>query len=139
VAIAERAVAMVPRNFHYLNTLGAVLYRSGRFEKPAVRLRQSTAAAYGRGSVTDWLFFSMVELHRGHAEEARRCWMAADAMVADARRRGGPLSWQEALESQLLPREAEGMLLGAVFPSERFARRTGLMNRIRAIRGPVTG
>src|SRR5262249_34625386 len=122
VAIAERAVAMVPRNFHYLNTLGAVLYRSGRFEEAAVRLRQSIAAAYGRGSATDWLFLSMVERHRGHAEEARRCCMAADAMVAEARRHGGSLSWQEALELQLLHREAEGMLLDAAFPSEPFAR-----------------
>jgi hypothetical protein len=71
----------------------------------------------------DWLFLSMVEQHRGSVEEARRCWKAADAMVAEARRQeAGSLSWQGRQELQLLHREAEGILLDAAFPSEPFAR-----------------
>ena len=50
VALTERAVATDPRNRYYLNTLGAALYRAGRFEEAVRRLGESVAVRPSPGT-----------------------------------------------------------------------------------------
>ena len=62
--LAEKAVAKAATNYDYLNTLGAVLYRAGRFEEAAKRLGEA-ATAYKPNSgflqlrVHNWFFLAM--------------------------------------------------------------------------------
>jgi Flp pilus assembly protein TadD len=71
VALAERAVASEPRNSHYLNTLGATLYRAGRFGEAVRRLSEAVEAQGREGIVWDWLFLAMSHQRLGHADQAR--------------------------------------------------------------------
>jgi WD40 repeat protein/tRNA A-37 threonylcarbamoyl transferase component Bud32 len=86
-----------------LNTLGAVLYRAGRFDDAVRRLEQSIAKRDKVGTVQDWLFLAMAHRRLGHAAESQK-WLEK-AVQGGKQGRGG--SWDQSLELQLLRREAE--------------------------------
>jgi WD40 repeat protein len=67
---ARKAVELVPGNPDYRNTLGAALYRAGRFAEAAVELEQDIALNPPTIGY-DWLFLAMCKQRLGLAAEAR--------------------------------------------------------------------
>jgi len=102
----------------YLDTLGAALFRAGRFEDAAQRLKEGIQLRDGRGVPKDWVFLAMAHHRLGHPEEARR--------LLDRLRNHEPSTdpnkfWDE-LEIRLLRSEAEAVILyDPVFPADPFA------------------
>ena len=74
VALAEDA-ATSGRGINRQNTLGAILYRAGRFEKAVEALDRSVATHGAGGTPYDAFFLAMAHHRLGHAEEAAR-WLA---------------------------------------------------------------
>jgi uncharacterized protein HemY len=118
VALMEAALTTAPRNPHYLNTLGAALYRSGRFEDAVRRLEESVRVQGQGGAVGDWLFLALAHQRLGHADEARRWLDRAVKWLDQATQQqetgtGGPaLAWNECLQWTLLRGEAEAQVRG---------------------------
>jgi WD40 repeat protein/tetratricopeptide (TPR) repeat protein len=110
VPLAELAVRSQPHNHAFLNTLGAVLYRAGRFEEAVQKLKEG-AAREGNGG-TAWDFFVLaMACHRLNRAGEARDWLARAAAWMD---RAGDTSrvmtWDQRLELQLLRREATELL-----------------------------
>ena len=117
VRLAETVAAIRPEP-NRLNTLGALLYRAGRFADSVRQLERSVDVHGAGGSVFDALFLAMAHRRLGHGEEARR-WLrrgSSPAPVAmfkpDA---SGDRSWIPQLEQELLGREAAATV-GATDP-----------------------
>jgi tetratricopeptide (TPR) repeat protein len=106
-------------NPNVLNTLGAALYRAGRFDE-AIRCLEDAMKARGggQGHPTDWPFLAMAHHRLGHPAEARR-WLARlrdDRAIADPAR-----PWDE-VELRLLRSEAKAVVLyDPAFPDDPFA------------------
>jgi hypothetical protein len=98
----EKAIGPKP-DANQLNTLGALLYRAGRYEEAVKRLEEAIARRDKVGTVHDWLFLALAHQRLGHADEARK-WLdrAVRALGKDT---GG--SWEQRLELRLLRQEAE--------------------------------
>jgi tetratricopeptide (TPR) repeat protein len=107
VTLAEQAVAAARGEARhlFLNTLGAVLYRAGRYQEALERLNEAVAAKEGTGVVQDWLFLAMVHHQLRKPGEAKK-WLARAAP-----REGNDRFWEKA-EVELLHREAETLILG---------------------------
>ncbi len=115
--LAEKAVAGDPKDFNYLGTLGAALYRAGRFVVAVERLNEATEDQSQLGTINNaynWLFLALAHHRLGHADDARE-WLdkavgridqltREDLGTADV---GIPLTWVNRLELRLLRREAE--------------------------------
>ena len=113
IAWAERVLAkLVPEDIRWrqdaLNTVGALLYRAGRYPEALDRLTAAVAVNNGQGVSRDWIFLAMVHHRLGHAAEAKASLGRVNlpAPVPEAR-----LSW-DALELELLQHEAEALLAG---------------------------
>jgi tetratricopeptide (TPR) repeat protein len=104
--LAEKAMASDPKNANYLNTLGAALYRAGKFPAAVQRLNEAIKLRDGNGDWADWMFLAMAHHRLGHKEEARQ-WL--DRAVAWSNQ-AGRLSWSDRLQVQMLRREAEALL-----------------------------
>jgi WD40 repeat protein/tetratricopeptide (TPR) repeat protein len=86
-----------------LNTLGALLYRAGRWQEAVARLREGVQAHQGQGSVQDWIFLAMSYHQLGETTLAHQ-------FLARAKEgKSGQHAW-EALERELLLREAESLV-----------------------------
>jgi tetratricopeptide (TPR) repeat protein len=109
IALAEYVVSKVPPPARHgvLNTLGAVLYRAGRYREAVKRLTEGMAADKGPGLIQDWVFLAMAHHRLDQAGEARK-WLAK---VREHKSAGseGKFAW-DALEVELLRREAERLL-----------------------------
>ena len=81
---ARKAVALVPSDVDYRNTLGVALYRAGRFAEAAVELERDVAQG-GRMVGYDWVFLAMCRQRLGQPVSAR-------IALARRRRDGGPES-----------------------------------------------
>jgi tetratricopeptide (TPR) repeat protein len=128
VNLAGRTLADQPGSYYNLNTLGAALYRAGRYREAIEKLTESRAAyvkaasqAQTRseadallmplqdGRPADWLFLAMAESKSGRSAEAE-AWLkrAEDAMtsrsITDPRR-----TWHR-LELELLLEEATAQI-----------------------------
>jgi tetratricopeptide (TPR) repeat protein len=120
VRLAELAMQRFPaeQKQYVLNTLGAVLYRAGRFEDAIHRLDQGIQLRKGESLPQDWVFLAMAHARLARRDEARR-WL-------DRFRNYQPNSdpnqfWQE-LETRLLRGEAEAVVLyDPIFPADPFA------------------
>jgi tetratricopeptide (TPR) repeat protein len=103
--LAERAVAARPSFTSYLTTLGALLYRDGKYEAAVSRLTESESFKSGP---ENWLFLAMAHQRLGNAEEARR-WLqrATDWLDGEDKKNqdSGAL-----LELELFRAEAERLL-----------------------------
>jgi tetratricopeptide (TPR) repeat protein len=111
----------------YRDTLGAALYRAGRFDDAAKQLTkasalppsQQTAMAY------TWFFLSMTHHRLGHTDEARR-WLEKGIQATEEALKPPaepaeksttaagtiPPPWNRKLTLQLLRREAEEQIQG---------------------------
>jgi tetratricopeptide (TPR) repeat protein len=101
-----------------LNTLGAALYRAGRYEAAIGRLEEAIQARGGEHP-GDWPFLALAHHRRGHRAEARR-WL--DRLREHQPSTDPAQFWQE-LEVRLLRSEAEAVILyDPVCPADPFAR-----------------
>jgi tetratricopeptide (TPR) repeat protein len=86
IQAAERSVTIVPRNAMSLATLGAALYRAGRFKLAEERLNQALEVPEIRRTGLEWLFRSMTQHHLGRAAEARLWFNKALARAEQMKR-----------------------------------------------------
>jgi hypothetical protein len=100
-----------------LNTLGAALFRAGRFEEAIRRLEDGIRLRKGGSIPEDWPFLAMAHYRLGHIAEAKR-WLAR---FRDHRQSAGAENqWYDS--QVLLRREAEALILyDPVFPADPFA------------------
>jgi tetratricopeptide (TPR) repeat protein len=119
VALAEKAVRGDPRSSHLI-TLGAALYRAGRFKEAIQRLNEASAAWERAATIPTmyspapmWFFLAMAHQRSGHAQESRR-WLdkATKLMEKESQnpRSEASRSWNRRLTLRLLRREAENLL-----------------------------
>jgi tetratricopeptide (TPR) repeat protein len=119
----EKEFQTGPAPWWYFNTLGAALYRAGRFAD-AVRRIEEGIKIQGKGGVPqDWLFLAMAHHRLGHAAQARK-WLdqAVRAIEpADPKKQasGAGPGWGERVEIQLLRREAQTLIDRAVPGSKK--------------------
>jgi WD40 repeat protein/tetratricopeptide (TPR) repeat protein len=120
VSLAEIAVkAFPPEQKHLaLNTLGANLYRAGRFEDAIRKLGEGIQVRKGETIPQDWVFLALAHHRLGHRDEARR---ALDLLRGHQPSSDPNHFWNE-LEIRLLRSEAEAVVLyDPVFPADPFA------------------
>jgi tetratricopeptide (TPR) repeat protein len=120
VRLAELAVNTAPdfERASYLNTLGAALYRAGRFEEAIRRLDEGIRKRDGVSVGQDWVFLALAHHRLGHHEEARR-WLGR---FRDYRPDPTPKAFWDELEIRLLRNEAEAVILwDPIFPADPFA------------------
>jgi tetratricopeptide (TPR) repeat protein len=120
VRLAELAVNDAPEGEkpNNLNTLGAALYRAGRFEQAICRLQEGIRKRGGASLPQDWVFLAMAHHRLGHDTEARR-WL--DRLRAHQPKVNLNALWTE-LEIRLLRSEVEALILyDPVFPANPFA------------------
>jgi WD40 repeat protein/Flp pilus assembly protein TadD len=138
VELAEQAVSSDRKSAAYQETLGAALYRAGRYDDAAKRLAEAVELHGNGGTAWTKLFLAMAHHRAGHAEEARRRlaeydrrgWTARGAGMLGAAGLsplpavtwlavppaempdpdGGSLPWEERLVRRLLRREVEQLL-----------------------------
>jgi tetratricopeptide (TPR) repeat protein len=72
--LARRALELYPGVASYLNTLGVVEYRRGRYAESIATLRRSLEAGHGERDAVDLFFMAMAHHHLGHREQARDCY-----------------------------------------------------------------
>jgi serine/threonine protein kinase/WD40 repeat protein/tetratricopeptide (TPR) repeat protein len=104
--LSLRAIALAPLQTFYLNTLGVVEYRLGRYADATAVLERSLAAGHGRFDGFDLFFLAMAHHRLGHCNEARTCF---DRAVAWERDRGN-LTEQHINELAAFHAEAVGVL-----------------------------
>ena len=103
-----------------LITLGAALYRVGRFEDAIRRLEEKIRARFKGSSEEpqDWPFLAMAHHRLGHRDEARR-WL--EKLRNRQPSTDSDKFWDE-LEIRLLSSEAEAVVLyDPIFPADPFA------------------
>ncbi len=113
VRLAELALKGMPTEQKHLalNTLGAALYRAGRFEEAILRLQEAINSRNSADEPADWPFLAMAHHRLGHRDEARH-WLHRFRSHPD-------VGWQIAA----LRSEAEAVILyDPVFPANPFAR-----------------
>jgi serine/threonine protein kinase/WD40 repeat protein len=111
IHLAEMAAAGGPSHSR-LNTLGAVLYRAGRFEEAARHLSQAVEI-HGKGTELDALFLAMAHQKLGHGEEARRWLRRGTAVGPVAMHDSGAIgdeTWNLKLELEIFRSEASAMI-----------------------------
>jgi WD40 repeat protein len=119
VALAEKAVAVHPREAWYRHTLAVASYRAGRWAPAAEEAEKSMTddPAWG-GHVVNWLLLALAQQRQEQQAEARRWldravqWLeqAGKANPGGAAGRLPVPSWADHLEVLLLRREAEQLL-----------------------------
>jgi WD40 repeat protein len=114
VSLAQAAVDQAPdeqqRAFN-LNTLGAILYRAGRYQEAVDRLNQRLAAIPDEGVPQDWAFLAMAHHRLGHPTEARR-WLDKVRAYKPPEVHPNAQDFYNDLETQHLRREAEALIAG---------------------------
>jgi eukaryotic-like serine/threonine-protein kinase len=120
VRLAEAAIrdATGSDKVSYLNTLGAALYRSGRFDEAIRRLEEGIRLQGGEGLPSAWAFLAMAHHRLGHRDQARR-WLDR---LRERQPSSGPDRFWDELEVRLLRSEAEAVIhYDPVFPTNPFA------------------
>jgi tetratricopeptide (TPR) repeat protein len=120
VGLAEIAVKGLPATQKHdaLNTLGAALYRAGRFEDSIRWLGEGIRLRNGRSLPQAWAFLAMAHHRVGHRDEARR-WLNR---LHDHLTSNDPNEFWDELAIRLLRSEAEAVILyDPVFPADPFA------------------
>jgi tetratricopeptide (TPR) repeat protein len=115
--IAEQGFPVEQKHI-VLNTLGAVLYRAGRFEDAIHRLEEGIRLRKGQSLPQDWVFLSMARGRLGHHNEARR-WLDR---FRSYQPNADPNQFWEELEIRLLRTEADAVVVyDPIFPADPFA------------------
>jgi Flp pilus assembly protein TadD len=121
VRVAEAAVRDCPESSRatVLNTLGAALYRAGRFDESIRRMQEGIERRGGTSVPDDWPFLAMAHHRLQHHVEARR-WL--ERLQSHQPSTDPARFWAE-LEARLLRSEAEAVILyDPVFPDDPFSR-----------------
>jgi len=121
VRLAELAVkiAWEEQKPLYLNTLGAALFRAGRFEESIRRLEEGIQRRGGESLPQAWVFLALAHHQLGHGAEARR-WLGRFQTYKATEK---PDAFWNELEIRLLRREADARILyDPIFPADPFAR-----------------
>jgi WD40 repeat protein/serine/threonine protein kinase/tetratricopeptide (TPR) repeat protein len=92
-----------------LNTLGAVLYRAGRYREAIDCLNEGITTRDGIGVSQDWVFLAMAYHKLGNSAEANRWLDLVLKAVKHYTPVAGSLSWNF-LELDILRQEAESMI-----------------------------
>ena len=92
-----------------LKTLGAALYRAGRFEEAIRCLDQSIQIRGDGGDPRGFAFLALAHHRLGHRDETER-WL--DKLVASRPKQGFDFSLED-MEIRILHREAESVILGS--------------------------
>ena len=128
VRLAERDVEE-SQGWDCLTTLGAVLYRAGRFEEAAARLDEAAAIDETVDHPEIRIFQALAHHRLDHPEEARRRLDEAGEQIdrLQGEQPGeaavNPLwNWTDRVTLPLLRREAESLILDSGFPADPFAR-----------------
>jgi len=105
VVLAELILERLPdeptTRHAYLNTIGGVFLRAGRYEEAVKLLRDGIAATNDGGAKQDWLLLALAYHHLGQPAEARR---ALASQPADSSLNRRDSVWDRA-EIELLERE----------------------------------
>jgi WD40 repeat protein/tetratricopeptide (TPR) repeat protein/tRNA A-37 threonylcarbamoyl transferase component Bud32 len=106
----ETAAAQVPAAAKHdvLNTVGALLYRAGRYQDAIDRLQEGIAANKGQGVFEDFAFLAMAMQRLGRTEEAKR-WL--EQVRAQKRTEEDKQFWHN-LRVDLLRQEVETVVQG---------------------------
>jgi tetratricopeptide (TPR) repeat protein len=117
IALAEKAVAAKPDDHQCLNTVGAILYRAGRYQEAVDRLAEldgrlddPVTGAQSSPAYT-WYFLAMGHHALDHPEKAKEYLAKASAAteqeLADTEH---PPAWNRKLTLELLRKEAEALI-----------------------------
>ncbi len=120
VRLAEAAVkdANEYNKANRLQTLGAALYRAGRFDERSAGSRKQFELQGGESRSRDWPFLAMAHHRLGHRDEARR-WLDR---LREHQPSADPTEFWYELEVRLLRSEAEAVILyDPIFPADPFA------------------
>jgi WD40 repeat protein/tetratricopeptide (TPR) repeat protein len=120
VRLADLAVKGAPDNEKpmYLNTLGAALYRAGRFEDAIRQLTDGIQRRNGASEPQDWVFLALAHHRLGHREQALS-WLQKLRRPNPTQEPGS--FWSE-LEMRLFTSEAEAVILyDPIFPADPIA------------------
>jgi eukaryotic-like serine/threonine-protein kinase len=102
----------------FLNTLGATLYRAGRFAEAIRRLEEAIQARNGVGAPEDWVFLALAHHRLGDRDEASR-WLEK---LREHPSSTDPAKFWSEWELRLLRSEAEAMIIyDPAFPVDPFA------------------
>ena len=121
VRLAEAALAAFPpaQKSIVMNTLGAALYRAGRFEESIHLLEEGVRKRGGESLPQDWSFLALAYHRLGRRPEALR-WL--NRFHSYQPKTDANAFWNE-LEIRILRTEAESFILyDPVFPPDPFAR-----------------
>jgi tetratricopeptide (TPR) repeat protein len=103
------------RTNFYAHTLGAALYRAGRYEEAIQRLKAITGVGEQAGSPVrssaayPWFFLAMAHQRLGQTEEGRKC-LDEGIKGMEQETNNKDLPWNRRLTLQLFRREAEALL-----------------------------
>jgi WD40 repeat protein/Flp pilus assembly protein TadD/tRNA A-37 threonylcarbamoyl transferase component Bud32 len=117
VDVADKAVKAAPKDYAIANTLGAVLYRAGKFDDAVKQLNAAIKLQGQGGTPGDWLFLAMAHHRLGDPKAAKK-WLDQSAAWLDrvspeklkANALAQRLPWDRLLEIELLRREAQALL-----------------------------
>jgi tetratricopeptide (TPR) repeat protein len=102
----------------FLNTLGAALYRAGRFQEAISHLQEGIRKRGDQSSPQDWSFLALAHHQLGHHAEAH-AWL--ERLRTYRPNESSEYHWNE-LEIRLLRREAEALIIyDQMFPADPFA------------------
>jgi tetratricopeptide (TPR) repeat protein len=130
VSLARRALKLKPDDYSATNTLGAALYRAGRYQEALETLERAIALHGGGGLGFDMLLMALVKQALGQADEAREWCKRGVRWTRDAETGKIsdpaitlPLEWEAHLELEMLCREAQFAvgLLVPTLPRDAFA------------------
>jgi Flp pilus assembly protein TadD len=83
LTLARRAVELAPGEDTYLNTMGVVLYRTGRYADAITTVERSLAARRAQTGAFDLFLLAMAHHRLGHQDQARDCYNRAVRWVQD--------------------------------------------------------
>ena len=91
-----------------LSTLGAGLYRAGRFEEAVQRLNESMQGRHGEGLPQGFAFLALAHYRLGHYDEAKH-WL--DKLVTTQPKESFDISMED-MEIRILSHEVQSLNLG---------------------------
>jgi WD40 repeat protein/tetratricopeptide (TPR) repeat protein len=115
--LADTLVAELPKGFSPLNatrarailkTLGAALYRAGKYDAAVQRLNEAIATQSRGEHGIDWLFLAMAQHRLGRQDAARKSF--AKAVSLHDEQGIAALTWESRLEWDIVRKEAEALI-----------------------------